>query len=135
MIEIDNLSEVKKMKRFSVVFLGILILIVLVFPTNVSGAGDFDVSYSFGSNPAEQGEYVTITISITNNNPYQCRIKWLRIHFDWQAEDIYSICNDVSEENPKSIATGETETFYITFEIPSNVQTGNHVYDIRFNCK
>ena len=107
-------------------------LMTLILPINVSGAGDFNVTHSFSSNPAEQGDVETITISITNNNPDQCRITWLGIHFDWQAEDIYFICDDVSEENPESIATGETESFGIIFEIPSNVQTGTHTYDIRF---
>lgn len=119
-------------KQKYVIILFILMAIILLLSGNVNGEGDFEVSHSFSSNPAKQGETETITISITNNNADQCKIYWLGIHFDWQSENIYSMCTGVSEENPESIATGENENFYIIFEIPSNVQTGTQVYDIRF---
>ncbi len=119
-------------RKVSVIILISIVLFISIISVNVSAAGDFDVTRSFDSNPAEQGEIVTVTLDITNNNADQCRIYWLGIHFDWMEDNIYIVCSDVSEEEPESIATGDTESFSINFEVPSNVQTGGHVYDIQF---
>jgi len=121
-----------KIRRLGIILYVCLFITFLITPINVIAAGDFEVKKSFSDNPGEQGDYVTVDIIITNNDDNQCRIYWLGIHFDWMEEDIYVISDDVSEENPETIASGDTETFDITFEIPSNVLTGTHTYDILF---
>lgn len=107
-------------------------IVAVSWMPSASAEGNFDVRKMFSSNPAEQGDIVTVTVDITNNDSNQAKITWLGIHFDWQEENIYTVSSDVSEEEPKPIASGETKSFTINFEVPSNVQTGSHTYDIQF---
>ena len=113
-----------------------LILVIIILTTFISksvvASGTFSVYHNFEKNPAYQGDLVTVTITITNDDPDQCRITWLGIHLDWQSDNIYTTCGDVSEDNPEAIASGDTETFQIVIEVPSNVLTGNHAYNILF---
>ena len=80
----------------------------------------------------EQNENNWVTISITNNNKNQCRVYWLGIHFDWQAEKIYYICTDITFKDPIYIIPGDTKQFHIYFENPYNIQIANQSYDILF---
>lgn len=80
----------------------------------------------------EQNKNNWITISITNNNKNQCRIYWLGIHFDWQAENIYYICTNITFEDPIYIIPGDTKQFHIYFENPNNIQIANQSYDVLF---
>jgi uncharacterized protein YegL len=80
----------------------------------------------------EQEKNICLTVSITNNNENQCNVYWLGLHFNWQPDNIYFICTDINIKNSLSIEPGETEYFYINFEIPGDVQTDNQSYDILF---
>ena len=71
-------------------------------------------------------------MTIINNNKNLCKVYWLGIHYDWQSENVYFLCNDVSTDNPKYIVSGETEYFNIKIEIPPNVNIDNHTYEILF---
>ena len=80
----------------------------------------------------EISRYTKITISITNSNENICKIYWLGIHFDWQAEDQYCVCTDLSVEKTKTIAPGDKESCYLYNEVPGSVNLGYHSYNILF---
>jgi hypothetical protein len=51
---------------------------------------------------------------------------------DWQPKYLYQICTNISSEDPKYIAPGQTEYFYIYMENPNNDQIDNQSYDMVF---
>ena len=110
-----------------------LLIVGTIMPTGVSAAGYFTVTHSFSSNPAEQGEVVMATITITNNEAHQAKITYVGLHLDWMGDRLYSPSSDVSSTNPVPIASGETKKFDINFGVPSNVLTRTHAYNIRFD--
>ena len=120
------------MKKGITIGIGMTIALFLMFmlvPRNVSAGGEIgEVSASWSSKKVEQDTNGRVTLSMENVGEDQLRLTFIGVHFDWMEDNIYWFDQDVSEEEPHYLASGQTYSSRLVFEVPSNVLTGSHGY-------
>ena len=83
-------------------------------------------SKSFDKSTYYQGDNGTYTISVRNDHSYQICTKSLSLQFDWQQANNQAW---ISSDKP-CIATGNSFTFSVQFNIPAATSVGSHGYSV-----
>lgn len=109
----------------------IVSIILLLLCVNHTSAYALQLSgQSWNSNKYFQGDNGgTVTITLYNNVPlFQWYIKTVEIQFDWQVQSSYAYQTPVGQ----NIASGQSGTYSISFDVPSTVSVGNHSYTMYY---
>lgn len=84
---------------------------------------------NWSSNEYFQGDSGTVNITLYNNIALaQWYIKTIEIQFDWQIQSNIVYSTQVGQD----IASGQSGTYNISFDIPSSINVGTHSYTIYY---
>ncbi len=109
--------------------LGIWIVLSILFACGSTPLtfGQTVTSYSFDQPVYYQGDTGTLSVTLTNSNPYQISTKQFFLQFDWQETQNFVFNADSTGPN---LANGISYTFIIHFSIPSDVAIGPHTFKV-----
>jgi len=113
--------------RILAIFLTTIVLFTgaTVVLSNNAKAWDADVWVS--PTRVTTGDVVNFKIKIENMGSHPMKITWIGIHFDWMDEGYYYASNDVSEDYPYILGSGEIVIFHINgVPIPNEITTNTH---------
>ena len=111
------------------VLIVILIVSIIAFVPVVQAEGKVgNVEYSWDSLSVRQEEIGSITITFDNTGEDQVRILKVGIHLDWLGTDPDVFYTKDYSDDPIYLATGNSHSCTINFEVESSVNLGNHDY-------
>ena len=79
------------------------------------------------SDTPKPGGYINFHINILNTGSSSMKIVWVGVHFDWMNENYYYYSNDVSDDKPYILKSGDSVSFNI-YHIPIPQQITTNTY-------
>lgn len=122
---------IEMLKRYGRIFMIFLMCSTMIaISTNTSAEGKFDVQCSFTQNPVEPDQWTTAIITVINKDDNLANLTYLGMHFDFHEYPIFFGAG-IDEEEPESMASEQTKTFLISFDVPKDIQNGDYGYGIK----